>query len=323
MHPPRPWSTLALALLSLLTGCSGSEVPAPERFGVLSEGGFPLRVQSWDGETFTLEAPAQHLLPLNSTAVDELCALVEPDRVRALPQTATDYSTIREQTGTWLALPRFSEITAPGLLALEPDLVIAHEWQGAAAIPHLRRAGIAVLVLPMPDSLEAACSELALLGQLLDASDRAQAVIAEVEARRQTLGTSASERAGLRVLSYANYGTGGWAAGTGTTPDIVIGLAGMQNVAREAGLSSFAEIDYELLLRLDPDLILVEAEASGEPGPTESLLRSEPALTGLRALRTGGIARLPRRLSATTSFHMIEAAEHLARETASWKARQE
>ncbi len=322
MHPPRPWPALAFALLALLAGCSNPEAPTPERFGVLNDG-FPLRVRSWDGELFTLAAPAQHVLPLNSTAVDELCVLVEPDRVRALPHTATDYSTIAERADTWLALPRFSEITAPGLLALEPDLVITHEWQGASAIPHLRRAGIAVLVLPMPDSLETACNELTLLGELLDAADRASAVIAEVGARREALDRSAAERAGLRVLSYANYGTGGWAAGAGTTPDIVIELAGMQNVAREAGLTSFAEIDYELLLRLDPDLILVEAEASGEPGPTESLLRNEPALTGLRALQTGGIARLPRRLSATTSFHMIEAAEHLAHETASWKARQD
>jgi iron complex transport system substrate-binding protein len=322
MLPLRLWTSIALALLPTLPACSSSEVPSSEPFGLLNEE-FPLRIRSWDGEVITLSAPAQHVLPLNSTAVDELSVLIAPGRVRALPHTAVEYSTLREDPAAWRALPEFSEITAPGLLALEPDLVIAHEWQGASAIPHLRRAGIAVLVLPMPDSLEAACAELALLGQLLDAPERAEEVIAEVQARRQALAASAAERAGLRVLSYANYGTGGWAAGAGTTPDIVIGLAGMQNVAREADLTSFAEIDYELLLRLDPDLILVEAEESGEPGPTESLLRNEPALTGLRALQTDGIARLPRRLSATTSFHMIEAAELLARETASWKAAQD
>ena len=64
MHLSLPWSKLAPALLSLLAGCSGSEAPAPERFGVLNEGGFPLQVRSWDGETFTLDAPARHLLPL-------------------------------------------------------------------------------------------------------------------------------------------------------------------------------------------------------------------------------------------------------------------
>lgn len=281
---------------------------------------FPLEVRGWDGVAFTLDAPPRRILPMNAAGVDALAVLVEPARVAALPFTADEYSTFPDRAA-WDALPRFEEISAAALLELAPDLVVGHEWQGAGAAPHLRRAGTPILILPMPRTWADVTRELETIAAVVDARAACTRELAELERRREALAASAGPRAHLRVLGYSNYGTGGWAAGADTTVDLVIALAGMQNAAREAGLESFQEIDHERLLALDPDLLLVEVEDDGRPGPTETFLHGESVLASLSALRAGGLVRLPRRLHATTSFHVLEAAEALAAAADAWLAR--
>ena len=279
-------------------------------------------MRGWDGERFTIEAPPERVLPLNASSVDALNALLPVERVPALPSTAEQYATLERDPGAWLALPQFEEITATSLLGFEPDLVLGHEWQGASAIPYLRRSGCPVLVLPMPLSFEDICREVRTIGAVVGELEAAERQVEGLVARRDALAESAPRRSALRVLGYSNFGTGGWAAGAETTIDVVIGLAGMQNVAREADLVSFQEIDHELLLKLDPDFIIVAVESDGAQGPTEAFLRGEETLKGLAVLEKDGLVRLPRRLNATTSFHMVEAAEALAARADAWLERQ-
>jgi ABC-type Fe3+-hydroxamate transport system substrate-binding protein len=314
---PRPVAA-ALFLGLSLTSCGQDSTAQDLPRGALNHE-FPMHLRDWAGEELTVPEPPQRILPLNASAVDALNVLVEPGRVVGLPQTALNYSTLLNDREAWLALSRYEETSATALLGYEPDFVISHEWQAATALPYLRRADVPVLVLPMPKSLDDACAQVTLLGEVLDCSDRAAALLADIERRRAALIETSASRSEVRVLGYSNYGTGGWAAGQGTTVDIVIALAGMQNAARDAELENFQEINYEVLLRMDPDLILVEDADGGAAGPTESLLMSEPALSRLRAVTTGGIARLPRRLSSTTSHQMIEAAEMLAEAAAEWQ----
>jgi ABC-type Fe3+-hydroxamate transport system substrate-binding protein len=297
--------------------CGPEPAQSNEPFGILNDS-FPLLVHGWDGAQFTIETVPRRILPLNAGAVDALVALTGPERLVALPSLAAEYSTFPADAEAWLSLPQFSEISAAAILAFEPDLVIGHEWQAKSAAAYLRQAGVAVLILPMPTTFDDVSREIDILGRVIDASSEATALLTQLERRRAALRTGAEKRSFVRVLGYSNYGTGGWAAGADTTCDITISLAGMRNAARDVGLENFNEIDYELLLRLDPDLILVEVEEGGVAGPTESLLLGEAPLKGLSALSTGGLVRLPRRLNSTTSLRMLDAAERLADAADKW-----
>ena len=113
----------------------------------------------------------------------------------------------------------------------------------------------------------------------------------------------------LRALVYNNYGAGGTTAGKGSTWDLIIQTAGLRNAATEAGLEGHPSLDLEALLSLDPDLLLLSSGGSGDSTLTE--LRSLPRLTGLRPLQSGDIIRLPPTLFATSSQHMLDAAELL------------
>lgn len=306
------------AFLTLLLGCSGDPTPPSPTHPGPQNTGFPLTVLAWDGELLQFDAPPERILPTVAGTADLLAALIPPDRVVALPFTAEVYATFPEDREEWLALPSFPDLSAMALLAFEPDLVVAQSWQTAGAINNLRAAGVPVLVLPLVKSLDDVRDSLETLGAVLDRQETADALQEDLDRRIAALARTAPTREHLRVLGYSNYGTGGWVPGANTTMDAIITAAGLQNAAREVGLENTREVDYERLLVLDPDLIIVEVEPDGTPGPTENLLRGEELLAGLSALQTNGLLRLPRRLNVTSSQHMVSAAEELARLADEW-----
>lgn len=311
--------------LVVTLGCGDrGESTTPERHGVLSDGvEFPLDVRGWDGERFEVEAPPHRLLPSNAATTDFLAALCRPEEVVALPFLADVYSTFEEEAERWLALPTFREMSAAELLGFSPDLVVTQSWQTAGAIRHLRDAGVPVLVLPLESGLGEVRESIVTLGIVLDREERATALLEDLDRRVEALAATSAKRAHLRLLGYSNYGSGGWAAGAKTTVGVMIETAGMQNAAREIGLENWQEIDYERLLTLDPDLLIVELEPDGSPGPTEQLLRGEVSLAGLSALENDGLVRLERRLNTTSSHHLVTAAEEVARIVDEWLAKQD
>ena len=116
-------------------------------------------------------------------------------------------------------------------------------------------------------------------------------------------------------MSYSNFGAGGSTTGRGTTLDIVFELAGVENAAARAGLEGHAALDHELLLALDPDLIVVGGDEDEVDAPgTAAYLLAQPELAGLRAVSTGRIVTLPAELFTTVSTELVRAAETLAAE---------
>ena len=62
----------------------------------------------------------------------------------------------------------------------------------------------------------------------------------------------------------------------------------------------------------DCDVIVVARALDGSPSPTAALLRGEPALASLEALRRDRIVVLPAALFSTVSQRLVDAAETLS-----------
>ena len=115
------------------------------------------------------------------------------------------------------------------------------------------------------------------------------------------------------MLSYTNYGSGGTTAGSGTSWDLMFELAGCRNAATEAGLAGHSPVDFEGLLALDPDVFLVGITPEGQASPSMEMLTSDSSLAGLEAVRQGRIVRLPAYLYSSSTHHLLDAAEELAK----------
>jgi len=264
-----------------------------------------------------LELPSapQRIIPASAAAVDLVCALVGPERIAGLPAQALDYSgltALGAEGEPYLRLPQFQTYAAEPLLALSPDLVLADSWQLAETTARLREAGVPVFALTSLESLQDVRASFTLLGGVLGVRDRARAVVADLDARVAALRSGSTQRSGHSVLAYSNGGAGGWIAGAGTAADEWIRLAGLTNAA--ADRVGHLRCSFEDLLGMNPDLLVVSGPgAFDRKGATEQLLRTEPALGGLRALAGQRVIVLPAWLYDTVSQHIVTAAEALAR----------
>ncbi|MCA8980960.1 MAG: ABC transporter substrate-binding protein [Planctomycetes bacterium] len=264
------------------------------------------------GETLTIPERAVRILPMSAAAVDYAIALVPRERIVAVPAAAVRYACSLQRGEPWPEDRLVPEFSAEAMLAWDPDLVIAHVWQvPAEALEMVADSGVAVLRLDEVESMQDVLDAVRVVASAVDEPRAGAQLVHDLEQRIAALRAGAAERSELRAISYTNFGSGGWSAGSGTTAQILIELTGMRNAGAEGGRAGHYELDIERLLELDPDLIVL-SESTDEYSPTLTFLQNEPALASLRALERDWIVPLPAALFSTNSHHLVETAERLA-----------
>jgi iron complex transport system substrate-binding protein len=253
------------------------------------------------------------IVATNATAVDFVFDLVDPDRVVAVPDTVGDYATVDVDFSRWSGEFAFSEFSAEVMLSFDPDLVVVSPWQDQNTINRLIESGVRVVELPAVDELEDIRFAIRSTGEALGEVAAAAELLADFDRRAAALQKAASDRGTVRGLVYTNYGSGGWAAGKGTTAHHMLELAGLVNVAAESGRSGHDGVNIETLLDFAPD-VLVISKPSRDYGVTRSVLEGEKELSTLEAIAKKRIIELPSGLFSTASHHLLDAAELLAKE---------
>ncbi len=290
-----------LTLLPLAAACC-EEAPAPE------EGAY-YRCTSPDGAEVVLQEKPARVIPTSSSTTDIVLALVGPERLAGIPETVRAYSYEVSLQGMPPELPTFTNYIGESLLALSPDLVIGHVYQELDTTRVLRRAGVPVYSLTYPKSVEDVISDVREISKLLDEVERGDDLAKDMLMRLEALRSDES-RAQLRALTYTNLGSGVWTTGAGSSPNLMIELAGMQNAGAEDGYEMDYQIDVERLLVLDPDLLIVAGSVSGLT-PSMEFLRGDELLQDLKAVKNDHIVVLPSALFSSNSQHLLTAAELL------------
>ena len=267
-----------------------------------------------------LERPPDRVVASSATGVDLIAALLEPERVAGFPEQALEYSSLHALPDGWSRLPRFRVFQAEPVLALLPDLVVVDPFGAVDTNLRLEEAGVPLLRLPKVRHWEDARAMLLLAGRAFGADQRAAELVSELDRRVEALRASVGRRAGLRAISYSNFGSSGMTAGADTTIDAQMRLSGLVNAAAEGGRSGHFQITFEQLLVIDPDLIVVSqpllqpaGPAGDRGGASKRILLEEATLGDLRAVRAGRIVSLPAWLFATGSHELVAGAEALSR----------
>ena len=303
----------SLALPTFIGACSRAPEAAPLAWGANSTENSP--------------APTR-VVPASATAVDFVAALVGPERMAGFPEQALEYSSLHADS-RFAQHANFRAFLAEPVLMLRPDLVVCDPWQARDTQERLREAGVAVLALPEIETYADARAVLVELGVRLQVESRAAEVIADLDGRVAALEARALRRGRkLRAMSYSNFGSAGFTAGSRTTVDEIMRLAGLENLIASTGREGHVSVSFEELLAYDPDLILVslplkqEAGHAGDRGgASRGLLRAEASLRTLRAVREDRIISLPAWLFATASHELVGSAEALADEVERLTAR--
>ncbi|MFE7124473.1 hemin ABC transporter substrate-binding protein [Streptomyces sp. NPDC057617] len=289
-------SALVLVFALALTGC-GSDNSANGNGGTTAAAAaadrveplagtprpaLPVTVESADGRDVTVTS-ADRIVPLTGSLSEIVFTLGLGDRVVARDITATF-----EQAAELPVVTRAHDVSAEGVLSLEPTLVLADTTTGPAeAIGQIRDAGIPLVVVEPAKSLadiarriDAVAGALGVQAAGAELKERTAARIAAVQkdipAREgRQAGHREDERKPRVAFLYLRgsasvYLLGGADSGASS----LLEAAGAVDAGKESGLrKDFTAITSEALAKAAPDAILVMTKGLESVGGLDGLVK--------------------------------------------------
>lgn len=286
MRRPTRTGVLALCLLVLLAavpsgaGAAPLAVPSAERGTDTSTAhrsqadcSFPTSATDSTGTGVTISEEPERIVVLQASTAQVMWELGVQDRVVGMPvQPYTAYlEGSREKTGV---LNADGSVNRERVVALEPDLVVAPNVIPNETIDSLRDAGLTVYKGGFPSSLTSITEKVSLYGRFVGECERARAVNEEFDTAVERLRENASERYNPRAFYYFfNFTAGG-----GTFTNEVIEVAGGRNVAAEAGIRGYRQVNLEVVAERDPEVVVVSDDSpvpAGEPWNSTTAYRND------------------------------------------------
>jgi len=243
---------------------------------------------------------------------DVLAALVEPERIVAVPGTVGDFAGATQFYEQHPEIKRFERYDAEALLSLKPDLVLASSIHNPNTIQILSDARIPVMLYDTFRSFGGIRVWMLAVGRAVGEDVKAEALVSLFDARLNAVEKAVAGRQAPRVLCYSNFGHG-FAVGSGESQDEIIRRAGGTNAAAEMKLVGHVNFTFEQMLKLNPDVLVVSGD-NGLDSPQVKILLNEPSLAGLSAIKQRRIAVVPDRYYVSISQYVVEAVEILARQ---------
>ncbi|MBE0698398.1 MAG: cobalamin-binding protein [Anaerolineaceae bacterium] len=303
-HSARIWSIL-MALAILLSACApATPAAAPTSVDV------SIVVMDGEGKEFRLEAPAQRIISLAPSNTEILFAVGAGKQVIAredfsnFPEDAAKLPSIGGNMGTY----NLEEITR-----LQPDLILASPLTAPEALKSLLAITPNVFTVSNPRDLEGMYANLVIVGTLTGHKTEAEALTADLKTRAQAVlekVKGVTEKPKVFYELDATDPAKPWTAGPGTFIDLLVGLAGGQNIG--ASLSGdWAQISQEELIVQNPDIILLGDALYG--GITPESVAARPGWSGIAAVTGKHVMPINDDLISRPGPRMIDGLEALAK----------
>ncbi|PND33050.1 hemin ABC transporter substrate-binding protein [Achromobacter sp. HZ01] len=172
----------------------------------------------------------------------------------------------------------YRAVPVEGVLALEPDLVLASEQAGPPeALRRLAEVGVRVVTVPDRPSVDSLQARIRNVAAALDAAPQGERMVERVARELERAEAVPASRA--RAILLFKLGGVLRGAGNGTAANKVMTMAGLVNVLHDQ--QGYKPISAEAVSALAPDVIVV----------TKSSLAASGGKAGL--LATPGIASTP------------------------------
>lgn len=183
-------------------------------------------------------------------------------------------------------------LSAEGILSLKPTLIFTTDQAGPAVVlKQLQEAGVEIITLPEKYSVESTSEHIRTIANRLDAKEKGEALIAEMDTALRGLQEMLAKDAALqkpRVLFLLQVGQSGapLVAGRNTAADSIIKLAGGENVVD--AYEGYKPYNREAAVAAEPDILLTTDHTLDGVGGKEKLLE----LPGIALTPAGKAKRL-------------------------------
>lgn len=290
-----------VVLALLLAACAPTSGPA-------SAGS--IAVVDADGNELKLDAPAQKIISLAPSNTEFLFAVGAGGQVIA----RDDFSNYPEESMELPTVGGFNgAYNLEEIARLQPDLIFASPLNSPDVINSIKEVNPNVFVVPNPDSFDDLYTNIKNIGELTGHADEAQALVDEYTSRVQTVLDTVAKADETPKVFYeldATEPAKPWTAGPGTFIDLLIGLAGGENLGAKLE-GEWAQISQEALIVENPDVILLGDATYG--GVTAEQVFARPGWDGIKAVSSNRVLPFNDDLVSRPGPRMVEGLEELAR----------
>jgi iron complex transport system substrate-binding protein len=214
---------------------------------------YPLHIKDARGKTVTIKSKPMRIVSLAPSNTEILYALGLGGRVVGVTKYC-DYPAEAKKK------PKIGDMTvsAEAVVALKPDLVLAHAFVNDAAIAQLEKLGLTVFAID-PKTIGQVARDIRTIGRITARPKTADMVAKRVEAAVASVKAACAKRPSRNVLVVVQANPL-WVAGPKSFVDEMISLAHAKNVAHDAR-PGFVTFSKELAISRNPDVIVTGIES--------------------------------------------------------------
>lgn len=194
--------------------------------------------------------PPRRVVSMNA-CTDQLAMLIAGDgQLQSVSFLASDPGTsvLADQAGGYAVNHGLAE----EIFLMQPDLVVAGTFTSPAAVSMLRRLGFRVEQFAPDSSFATIRDNIRRMGDLLGHRDRADALVAGMDAELAAVARDDGPR-----LSVALYSSNSYTSGKGSLSHAVIEAAGLTNITDTLGIAGIQHLSLEQLVLAQPDLVVL------------------------------------------------------------------
>ena len=193
---------------------------------------------------------------------------------------------------------------AEEIIPLDPDLVVAGTFTTRTAVAMLKQTRFRLVEFGIPRSVADVERQIEEMAALLVEPARGEQLVDDMNRRLATLGAGSGSKRPTALVFNPN----GFTVGAGTLADDILARAGLENIAAHMNLGAYTQIPLEILVRSDPDVLIVSASRNGPPSLATEMLQ-HPVLSELGSHTH--VVVLPSRLWSCGGPEVVEAISRL------------
>lgn len=308
----------ALMFFTLFVGCAVSinekDKDAENQSSSANDSAYPITVKDVNGTEVTIEKKPVKIVSLTLTADEIIPSLVDKSRIAALSHLSDDpgLSNVVEEAKD---IPVKARLELESLIALQPDLLIVSDFTDQNSVSQLRDANIAVYVMKTPTNIQEVKSAVLEVANIVGEKQKGEEIVAWMDSKLKAVEDKVktlSNEERVRALTVDGFLC---TYGIGSTFDSIAQHAGVINLASEADMGYWQQIDKEVIIEMNPDVILLPSwsfEGFDAEKYTEDF-KNDKSLAEVNAIRNNKVFNLPENHMTTVSQYIVLGVEDLAR----------
>ncbi len=229
--------------------------------------------------SWPLQAAQERIISAGSAVTELILALHAEQSLIAVDVTS--------QLPEGQQLPKIGyhrRLSAEGLLALSPTKLIGSDEMGPAPVlQQLKSTGVDIEVVNTQANVDGLKARIDQIAAILNKPQEAQQLKSLVDQQVQNLKANQPTNQKKKVLFLLIHeGRAANVAGTDTTPDAIINLAGAINPAADK-ITAYKPLSSESMVEMQPDVILVSGRSFEKLGGPDAIIKMMPLLAATPA----------------------------------------